>query len=314
MNKSQLFALLIVITLGLIIASIVYYDSDASIEMQQCGGCHNPEYTQKMAGAGTWPAVFNTIVPDLRGERAVPCTEGYIRGCTECHTPTHGSRELHVGMTSSECSRCHTMPIAPMYTECTMCHKDYQHADSQMTGDCISCHPAHAADTSAGCGDCHLTEYTELMAFGGGHATKDTSYDALRNKLSPTTYSYEQPLIGEGCYSCHEEHAESKNCLDCHELEHGYGLADCLTCHNPHAPTMIKFGAIVTSDQCMLCHEDTRQEFIDHPTLHAAMNCTDCHIEHTGSRACVDCHADAHKDIVVDVDCMTCHENGHAPI
>jgi hypothetical protein len=124
----------------------------------------------------------------------------------------------------------------------------------------MSCHPAHTADTSAGCGDCHVAEYTELMAFGGGHATKDTSYDALRNKLSPATYSYEQPLIGEGCYSCHEEHAESRNCLDCHELEHGYGLADCLTCHNPHAPKVIKFGAIVTSEQCMLCHEDTKQE------------------------------------------------------
>ncbi|KAB3547406.1 MAG: cytochrome c3 family protein, partial [ANME-2 cluster archaeon] len=155
MNKSQLFALLIVITLGLIIASIIYYDSDASIEMQQCGGCHNPEYTQKMAGAGIWPAVFNTIVLDQRGERAVPCTEGYIRGCIECHSPAHGVMQLHVGMTSSECSRCHTMPIAPMYTECTMCHGDYQHADPEMTGDCMSCHPAHTADTSAGCGDCH---------------------------------------------------------------------------------------------------------------------------------------------------------------
>jgi len=136
MNKSQLFALLIVITLGLIIASIVYYDSDASIEMEQCGGCHNSEYTQKMASVGTWPAIFNTIVPDRRGERAKPCAEGHIRGCTECHTPTHGSMELHVGMTSSECSRCHNTPVAPMYTECTMCHGDYQHADSGITGDC----------------------------------------------------------------------------------------------------------------------------------------------------------------------------------
>ncbi|MCK4811818.1 MAG: hypothetical protein KAS74_06070, partial [Methanosarcinales archaeon] len=72
MNKTQLFAVLMLMVLGLVIISIVVYDSDASIEMQQCGGCHNPEYTQKMAGAGIWPAVFNAIVPDLRGERAEP--------------------------------------------------------------------------------------------------------------------------------------------------------------------------------------------------------------------------------------------------
>jgi len=314
MNKSQLFALLTMTALGLVIVSIIVYDSDASIEMQQCGGCHNPDCTQKMVGSGIWDTIFNAIVPDHRGERAVPCSEGYLRGCTECHAQTHGSKILHKGMTASECSRCHVTPIAPMYVECALCHGDYRHADPDVTGDCMSCHPSHAADTSVGCGDCHAGEYADFKESGGKHATKDTSYDALRYRLSPTTYSYESPLIGDGCYSCHEKHAESKNCMDCHKLEHGYELADCLTCHNPHAPRTIKFDTIVSSDTCLLCHEDTRQEFVDHPTLHAAMNCTDCHIEHTGVKACIDCHTDAHKDIVVDVDCMTCHKNGHSPI
>lgn len=313
MNKSQLFAVLMLATLGLIIAVIVIFDSDASIEMQQCGGCHNPECTQRMAGNTTWPAVFNAIVPEHRGERVTICAEGYVRGGAEHHTPTRGSRQLHKGMTASECTRCHVIGIAPMYTQCVMCHGDYKHANP-VTGDCMDCHPGHTADTSAGCGDCHAAEYADFKESGGKHAAKDTSYDALRHRLSPTTYSYESPLIGDGCYSCHKEHAESMSCLDCHVLEHGYELADCLTCHNPHAPRTIKFGAVVTSEQCMLCHEDTRQEFIAHPTMHATMNCTDCHIEHIRTKACIDCHAEAHKDIVVDVDCMTCHKSGHAPI
>lgn len=315
MNKTQFFAVLMLMVLGLVIVSIVVFDSDASIEMQQCGGCHNAECTQEMAGAGTWPLVFNAIVPEHRGERAVPCTEGYLRGCTDsdCHTSVHKSEQLHEGMISAECTRCHATPTAPMYSECTVCHANYQHANT-IEGDCRSCHTAHSADTSAGCGDCHASEYTDLMDSGGKHAAKDTSYDALRYKLSPTTFDYETPLIGDGCYSCHVEHAESMDCLECHEVEHGYELADCMTCHNPHAPRTIKFGAIVTSEQCMLCHEDTEQEFTTHPTRHAELNCTECHIEHTGARACVDCHSDAHKDIVVDTDCMTCHTNGHAPI
>ena len=321
MNKSQLFAVLMLVTLGLIIASIVIFDSNASIEMQQCGGCHNPEYTQRMAGTTTWPAVFNAIVPEHRGERAKPCSEGYVRGCTKsgCHDgltyegPTHGSKQLHKDMTASECTRCHVMGTEPMYAECTMCHGDYKHANP-VEGNCMDCHPGHTTDTSAGCSDCHAKEYAELEEFGGKHAAKDTGYDARRYRLSPTTYSYEPPLIGEGCYSCHKEHGESLNCLDCHTMEHGYELADCLTCHNPHAPRTIRFGAIVTSEQCMLCHKDTKQEFVAHPTMHAKLNCTDCHIEHAGARACTDCHAEAHKDIVVDVDCMTCHKRGHAPV
>ena len=312
MNKTQLFAVLMLMVLGLVFISIIVYDSDASIEMQQCGGCHNPEYTLEMAGTGIWPAVFNAIVPDQRGERAEPYSGKCLRDLAESQAPE--SMQLHEGMLPTECIRCHNTPVAPMYTECSICHGDYQHATELVEGDCRDCHPGHSADTSAGCGDCHRAEYADLKNSGGKHAAKDTSYEALRHRLSPTSYSYEEPLIGDGCYSCHKDHAESMACLDCHGIEHGSELADCQVCHNPHAPTVIKFGAIVTSEQCMLCHEDTKQEFIDHPTLHAAKNCTDCHIEHTGSRACIDCHADAHKDIVVDVDCMTCHENGHAPI
>jgi formate-dependent nitrite reductase cytochrome c552 subunit len=97
-------------------------------------------------------------------------------------------------------------------------------------------------------------------------------------------------------------------------MEHGYELADCMACHNPHAPRTIKFGAIGSGDTCLICHEDTRQEFIDHPTRHAVVNCMGCHIEHTGVKACIDCHTNAHKDMVADVDCMTCHKNGHSPI
>lgn len=313
MNKSQLFAVSTLTILGLVFVSTIIYDSDASIEMQQCGGCHNPEFTQRMAGTTAWPAIFNAIVSEHRGERAKPCSEGYVRGCTRCHIATHGSGQLHKDMTASECSRCHVMGIAPMYPRCALCHGDYQHANP-VTGDCMSCHPGHAADTSAGCGDCHEEEYDDLMKEGGMHAAKDTSYYALRHRLSPTTFDYEPPLIGDGCYSCHKEHAQSMQCMDCHGLEHGHGLSDCMTCHNPHAPRTIRFGAVVTSEQCMLCHEDVEQDFIVHPTKHAAMNCTDCHIEHYGAKACADCHTDAHRDIVVDVDCMTCHENGHAPI
>jgi hypothetical protein len=210
MNKSQLFALLTMTVLGLVIVSIIVYDSDASIEMQQCGGCHNPECTQEMAGTGTWDRIFNAIVPDQRGERALPCAAGHLRGCTECHAQTHGSKMIHAGMTASECSRCHVTPTAPMYVQCVFCHGNYQHADPGVTGDCMSCHPAHAADTSVGCGDCHVGEYADFTKSGGKHATKDTSYGALRHKLSPTTYSYESPLVGDGCYSCHEDHAESR--------------------------------------------------------------------------------------------------------
>jgi len=220
MNKSQLFAVLMLVTLGLIIASIVIFDSNASIEMQQCGGCHNPEYTQRMAGTTTWPAVFNAIVPEHRGERAKPCSEGYVRGCTKsgCHDgltyegPTHGSKQLHKDMTASECTRCHVMGTEPMYAECTMCHGDYKHANP-VEGNCMDCHPGHTTDTSAGCSDCHAKEYAELEEFGGKHAAKDTGYDARRYRLSPTTYSYEPPLIGEGCYSCHKEHGESLSWL-----------------------------------------------------------------------------------------------------
>jgi len=313
MNKTQFFAVLTMIALGLVFVSIIVFDSDASIEMQQCGGCHNPEYTQEMQGVGTWPTIWNAIVPEHRGERAKPCSEGHERRCTECHPRTHESEQLHKGMISTECTRCHAMATAPMYPECALCHGDYQHAE-QVTGDCRDCHPGHSTDTSAGCGDCHRTEYADLKNSGGKHATKDTSYEALRHRLSPTSYSYEEPLIGDGCYSCHKNHAESMDCLECHELEHGYGLADCRTCHNPHAPRTIKFGAIVTSEQCMLCHEETKQEFIEHPTMHATLNCTDCHIEHVGARECATCHSDAHRDIVVDTDCSICHKSGHAPI
>jgi hypothetical protein len=230
-------------------------------------------------GSVVCPGGFNLLEAD------------YLEVCPQ----VMGSVKLHAEMVSSECDRCHQYGYEPMYSNCNLCHVSHHELvpGIETEGiDCISCHSSHTLVTDYACERCHNDEYIMIKTMGGKHA-----------------------LLDDSCYSCHTEHASSKNCLECHEVIHGSSISlDCTECHQPHSPAEFDFST-VTAEQCNQCHDTVVQQFIDHPSKHSNVTCVECHTDHKNKAQCSDCHANVHSQLSEsDIDkCSGCHGKAHSP-
>ncbi len=195
---------------------------------------------------------------------------GLRANCTKCHSTLNG--EMHENRT--ECSLCHFAhkrqnmnleapgAVTHKNVKCPVCHG----TDSEMQiPSCTKCHTPHAKQTGSNntgclechndahvptrkitfsestskewCSGCHINEYRNLTASGGGH-----------NKLP-------------SCSSCHPVHGTYKSCFECHgiisdddsakhivhrgntcnlcHIRKGGGKGSklsCQDCHDPHNP------------------------------------------------------------------------------
>ncbi len=162
---------------------------------------------------------------------------------------------------------------------------------------------AIAADMEAlsndDCVKCHISAVRDVDAHGAAHGYM-------------------------GCQDCHFEHPPMGEnvipaCALCHapaDSEH-YTLANCTGCHHPHHPLQIDFAALgEVKPACLSCHPAQGEEMQAHPSMHAELDCSACHMEHGLGAGqflnCLDCHSGHSAEMVV-ADCTKCHK-AHSPV
>ena len=87
-----------------------------------------------------------------------------------------------------------------------------------------------------------------------------------------------------------------------------YGVENCTSCHDPHAPLDIDYSkAKLVKDACLSCHQEQGAEMSRHPSKHAELDCKECHQKHKTWLSCLDCHQ-GHTPQMRYQDCITCHK------
>ncbi len=120
------------------------------------------------------------------------------------------------------------------------------------------------------------------------------------------------------CIGCHKGHPPlvPKNkvipkCSECHKGKPHFKLKDCTKCHNPHAPLKMDFKGKSYKKECLTCHTKIGREMNLHPSKHAKLACTYCHIKHKYIPSCLKCHT-PHASWQTSADCLKCHP-AHTP-
>ena len=163
-----------------------------------------------------------------------------------------------------------------------------------------------------------------------------SGYQWARAEVEPV------PLVEEDCYKCHMEIVnlvkekgglhQDVACLECHaehppqgkdvipacDMCHAaddsshYAVSGCNSCHDPHAPGKIDLTRIdPAKPACLSCHPDQGKEMDAVPTLHAELDCKECHTEHGQALGCLECH-ETHTAAMEEKDCLRCHKP-HSP-
>lgn len=224
--------------------------------------------------------------------------------CFTCHQDVAVELQelpsMHADMACTDCHLRHGL-AAGDFMQCMQCHEP--HADTMVYADCIGCHAPHqptdyrwSANTPVQqCAACHATEVETLARAGGAHA-KDVT-----------------------CSACHADHPPAETeviprCAQCHAPKKSahYRVEHCAACHDPHAPMEIRLdGVSPAKPVCLSCHTGPGKEMEQHPSLHAKMDCVECHAEHGTTSSCLDCHS-GHSDSMTYAQCFQCHQP-HSP-
>lgn len=276
------------------------------------------------------PPVETAVIPECSQCHVPSAHEHYaLDNCTRCHAP-HAPGVEPLSVVSEDvpgiCLTCHQdvgnaleeLPSAHTHMSCTDCHLEHgseegqfmqctechePHSEDMGYTDCIGCHAPHQpTDYRWGgstpvnqCAACHTDEVENLERAGGAHA------DAVE------------------CVDCHANHPPAEDgvipeCAQCHapDASEHYRVGQCAQCHDPHAPMEIQMDAVSpVKPVCLSCHAAPGKEMEQHPSMHAEMDCMECHAEHGEASSCLDCH-EGHTDSMTYSECLKCHQP-HSP-
>jgi predicted CXXCH cytochrome family protein len=274
-----------------------------------CAACH-PQHL---------PEGKETIAPCLKCHPRLGKQHYTLEPCIPCHAP-HEPAKINLAAMDEvrpACATCHQVIDRLMRynrgshseLDCNQCHFDHTgtqacldcHSphDAEMTQeDCSACHNAHAPQNisfdrridTALCSSCHQDAISVLENQGGAHSS------------------------AVGCYSCHAEHPPKgeetiADCTNCHESgDHPhFAVGNCRDCHSGHAPRQTELDkAAETRQACVSCHKAVARDMEKVPTLHAELDCANCHLQHKQAQQCTECHQ-PHTDDMGEADCMHCH-------
>lgn len=226
-----------------------------SLDVADCAKCHQDEPATIASNGGKHQTAVTCL--DCHGEHppwgedVIPqcsmCHEGTshfeLENCLSCHSNPHEPLALKLADDIKEpCLTCHEEPgqdftnYASAHAEqsCTFCHEVHgqipdcskchePHAESQITSDCLGCHPAHhpleinpALTTPRGfCVPCHEEVGEQMEKTVTKHQTFTCAFCHRGN----------HPVVPQ-CQACHGEphspamHKKMPNCLDCHMDPH----------------------------------------------------------------------------------------------
>jgi len=230
---------------------------------------------------------------------------------------------------------------------CAVCHEDWVEEFSgnphAQIRDCKSCHGKAEEHLESG-------EVGTIFAFksSGSALKKNQVCLSCHNSNSAAFFASPHGKSAMDCTSCHSIHYASngpkllkqqgnQNCFVCHqdvmakfELNErhrlGEGILDCVTCHNPHGPSIRERLAGFKHQACLQCHTDKSGPFLYEHEASRIEGCTVCHDVHGSpnrhmlvyqsvSDLCFSCHTlapswhsrfDSHT-----TNCVTCHSAIH---
>ncbi len=227
------------------------------------------------------------------------------------------------GLIDGDCSKCHSKITVPLSEH------GGAHAESLSCQDCHLDHPRLRGDavTILACSECH--DPAKNNHFNGAncitchnaHFPLGIDLDGFAGAIAPICLGcHEDPFVAESahaeslqCNECHEQHATIPGCLDCHE-GHSDGQIEepCLSCHAAHDPVPSIAMTGLDADECILCHQQTGENFVAGEGSHVEQSCDECHGDHTETLNCFACH-EGHSEQMDGNSCTSCH-NHHLPL
>ncbi|MCP3178293.1 MAG: cytochrome C [Desulfuromonadales bacterium] len=227
-----------------------------------------------------------------------------IKDCIKCHMQAVRDVNTKGGkhQTAVNCQDCH-LEHPPMGSnaipECSMCHDAGEKAHYALEN-CQSCHYPHypmemdftqIASVKPVCLTCHAGPGQEMEAYPSMHAQLD-------------------------CKECHLTHGQATACNECH-APHSSDMTyqDCLRCHKPHMPLVVKYADDLPSPLCGSCHGDVSQNLTNTSRKHGALLCAYCHKgQHKVVPECSTCHGLPHGSAMHSKfpNCLDCHLDAHA--
>ena len=272
-----------------------------------CYACHTDNETKFAKG------VVHTIVRQGR--------------CEGCHDPHLSDKPKFLSRSQPQlCLTCHTgiaKKLAgasahfPAKDDCSTCHEPHQSANRNQLIDtpkalCATCHDTSDKDLRKKHLGADLAK-VDCLGCHDPHGSTEKSLILAR--------SVHPPFAERSCEICHEdgaklgEGAAKDTCLACHSdvgdvigkaaVPHpAMEIADCVTCHSPHASAQAKLIREPAGGACFTCHDDKQAAAgeVQHGAI-VMIGCESCHEPHGGSRP---------KLLRDDVDqlCLSCHDGG----
>lgn len=267
----------------------------------ECSQCHEPSAHEHYA----LDNCTRCHAPHAPGVESLSVVSEDVPGvCLACHQDVGNAlEEVSSAHTHMNCTDCHLEHGGEegQFMQCMECHEP--HSEDMGYTDCVGCHAPHqptdyrwdSRTPVNQCAACHTNEVEDLERSGGAHA------DAV------------------ACVDCHADHPPAEDgvipeCAQCHapdDSEH-YRVGQCAQCHDPHAPMDIQMDAVSpVKPVCLSCHAAPGKEMEQHPSMHAEMDCMECHAEHGEASSCLDCH-EGHTDSMTYSECLKCHQP-HSP-
>jgi hypothetical protein len=278
-------------------------------QITACSGCHAAPFSARKM-ADNCLACHTDLQQDPKNFHKIMVSEGYTKGCQECHAEHHG-------------------PAASLTLF------DLQKFPHALIGYSLQAHQKNADGSPIKCSDCHPGSSTASSYVTYNQAVCAQCHTTIDAAFMPGHIQ----AYGQKCLNCHDgidtfgrqfDHARvafaltgkhaTVQCARCHSGEQTIAAMqataqDCVTCH---AKDDVHQGDL--GQNCGACHTpaDWAQATIDHhittfPLVgkHQAVACQNCHVNNIfkgTASGCFACHA---KDDVHQGDlgqnCVQCH-------
>ena len=234
--------------------SDLYATDPPALTPVQCGQCHSKHYgdLRQSGGKHQFPCqdchltfhAYNPVkgnyaelMPKCAQCHAMPHGEKQVN-CQNCHAPHAAALPVTLARVKDVCGDCHgdetrqlkENPSRHSQQQCIACHQE-KHG---VIPSCFACHKPHVADQSnAECLTCHPAHQPLKIEFRAETRTElcRDCHDDVYGKWAKTASKHGKV----GCVSCHGQHRQVPQCLNCHPQPHPKSqlamFPRCLDCH-----------------------------------------------------------------------------------
>ncbi len=209
--------------------------------------------------------------------------------------------------------------------DCTSCHGDSDaHIETGEAGNIFAFKDSESAlKKNQVCLSCHHDDIGAFYASPHGKSSMECISCHSIHYASNGSKLLKQPK-NQNCSVCHQDVMAKFELNERHRLQEG--ILDCVTCHDPHGPSVRNRLAGFKQQTCLQCHTDKSGPFLYEHEASRIEGCTVCHEVHGSpnrhmlvyqsvSDLCFSCHTLApswHSAFNSrTTNCVTCHSMIH---